>query len=496
MKTLLASLALAACLALPAPTVQADTRPTPDAAAETTRTETTWMSVLLEGRKVGHARTEQTFGPDRVVTRQWMHFELGRGGVAMSMQTDETHEETPEGVPLAFTSVSTISGLEMRVEGRRIDGSDRFALKSGAAGALRESEMTWPDGALLVHGADLRLHAAGAAPGASTQLQLFQPLMQEAVTVRHDVIGPVELDMPGGRRTLIEARQVMEMSGGEMPSRVWMDADLDLQRMTMDAMGQELELIACDEACATAPNQPGEILTTALVAMPRTLAAGERRAPLDIVFRSKRDPGRWPGIDGQQLHALDNDRYRLQTRQPEGDVTTPPGASDLARTDWLDYDAPTVQALIKQVDRDGDAAARMRALEARVHAHIDDKSLRVGYASASDAARLGEGDCTEHALLLAALARATGIPARVVHGLAYSEDYGDGPTLVPHAWVAAWTGERWQAFDAALPGDDQLRVAVHAADGDPWRFYEGIDAFGRIVIESVQPSSAPEAAPK
>jgi hypothetical protein len=487
MRTLFAQAVLIALLATLAPAAHADA-PTAADAADAIRTETTWMSVLLEGRKVGHARTDRTVHPDRIVTRQLMRFELGRGGVNLSMQTDETHEETPDGAPLAFTSVSTISGLEMRVEGRRIDGdANRFAVKSGAAGQLRQSELEWPANALLVHGADLRLREAGTAPGARARLRLFQPLLQEAIEVAHEVVGPVTLDLPGGRRELIEARQTMQMPGGTMEGRVWVDADLQMQRMTMDAMGQELELVACDEACATAPNQPAEILATALVPMPDKLDASERSQPLEIVFRSERDLGTWPGIDGQRLKPLADGRHRLLTRHPQGgDAVAPPVEADLARTDWLDYDSPAVQALAMQPDADGDAAARMRALEQRVHGHIANKSLRVGYASAGDAARLREGDCTEHALLLAALGRAAGIPSRVVHGLAYSDDYGGRPSLVPHAWVASWTGERWQAFDAALPGDDQLRLAVHAADGDPWRFYDGIDAFGRIEVESVR----------
>jgi transglutaminase-like putative cysteine protease len=127
----------------------------------------------------------------------------------------------------------------------------------------------------------------------------------------------------------------------------------------------------------------------------------------------------------------------------------------------------------------------MAALQDRVYRHISNKNLRIGYASAGDAARLREGDCTEHALLLAALGRAAGVPTRVANGLAYTDDFGSGgPVFVPHAWVAAWTGERWQAFDAALPGD-QLRLALHADNGDPWRFYSGLDAMGSLQVESI-----------
>ena len=43
------------------------------------------------------------------------------------------------------------------------------------------------------------------------------------------------------------------------------------------------------------------------------------------------------------------------------------------------------------------------ALRDLVHTHISGKHLSTAYASASETARTGSGDCTEHAVLLAAV---------------------------------------------------------------------------------------------
>ncbi len=465
-------------LALPAAARQTGTETTES-------TETEWLSILLEGRKVGHAWVERRRDADRVRTEQHMHFEVGRSGVNVVMTTQEVHEETPSGEPLAFTSVSTISGLEMRVEGQR-QPDGRFAVKSGAAGGMRDSQLQWPAGALLSQGMELKLREAGVAPGTRIELQVFQPLLQDAANLVHEIIGPATVDLPGQDATaVVEARQTLAFPGGDMISRVWFDADLNLRKMTMDIMGQTLELLSCDRACAQAPNQAAEILTTSLVAAPRALGRTDLGAALVIELHSGVPLSNWPGIDGQRLQAIGEGRYRLSIGGEHGDPVEPPGERDLIATDWLDYGSPAVQALLAGVDLDAAPRQRMHTLEGIVHRHIDAKSLNIGYASASDSARLREGDCTEHAVLLAALGRAAGIPSRVVNGLAYTEDFGGGPNFVPHAWVAAWTGERWQAFDAALPGR-QLRIALHADDGDPWRFYSNLDAFGQMRIDSIQ----------
>ena len=129
----------------------------------------------------------------------------------------------------------------------------------------------------------------------------------------------------------------------------------------------------------------------------------------------------------------------------------------------------------------------MRRLETFVRNYIEIKSLRVGYASASEVVRDREGDCTEHAVLLAALARALDIPARVATGIAYSPMYaGRRHVFVPHAWVLAWIDGRWQGFDAALRGFNAGYIAFATGDGDPFRFYEGIELLGSVEMLGAQ----------
>ncbi len=128
----------------------------------------------------------------------------------------------------------------------------------------------------------------------------------------------------------------------------------------------------------------------------------------------------------------------------------------------------------------------MQSLEDFVRGFIRNKDLSVGYASALEVAKNPEGDCTEHAVLLAALGRALGIPTRVVDGLVYVDYYAGGEhVFVPHAWAQAYVDGRWRSFDAALHGFDAGHIALSVGDGDPWRFYAGFNTLGRLRIESI-----------
>jgi hypothetical protein len=74
------------------------------------------------------------------------------------------------------------------------------------------------------------------------------------------------------------------------------------------------------------------------------------------------------------------------------------------------------------------------------------------------------GDCTEHTLLFVALARAVGLPAREVGGLAYVNS-GGKPMFGWHAWAEIHDGAQWVTID---PTWDQIYV-----DGTHIKFSEG-----------------------
>ncbi|MGH6950556.1 MAG: transglutaminase-like domain-containing protein, partial [Vitreimonas sp.] len=91
-----------------------------------------------------------------------------------------------------------------------------------------------------------------------------------------------------------------------------------------------------------------------------------------------------------------------------------------------------------------------------------------GHYSALDTVTRRAGDCTEAAVLLAALGRAAGIPTRVASGLAYSRAsyHGVSNAFVPHSWTLAFVDGQWRSFDLALEAFDSTHIALTVGDGD------------------------------
>ena len=169
----------------------------------------------------------------------------------------------------------------------------------------------------------------------------------------------------------------------------------------------------------------------------------------------------------------------------------------------VDSDAAVVRELLASAAlKPGmDADAKAEVLRRLVARQLVRKDLATAFGSASEAARERGGDCTEHAVLLAALLRAEGIPARVASGLVYVPEFGGrGAGWGWHLWTQALVGSDgariWKDYDATLSGTGRgyhsAHIAVATSDlaggaTDP-AFARAVSLIGAVTIEEIDPS--------
>ena len=138
-----------------------------------------------------------------------------------------------------------------------------------------------------------------------------------------------------------------------------------------------------------------------------------------------------------------------------------PGQAYRASSVMIDYNDPAVQALAikakKGLGKTPKPIDLAQACRRVVAGHLTGTSLVIADGTASEAARTRSGDCTESAVLLAALLRFHGIPSRCVTGLVYSAQpfAGKSDVFVYHmgtqAWIEGADGPGyWLDLDAAM----------------------------------------------
>jgi len=129
-----------------------------------------------------------------------------------------------------------------------------------------------------------------------------------------------------------------------------------------------------------------------------------------------------------------------------------PQIADAGERTWLeptfviDFDEPPVQSLKGELQASQPPA--VAALVAFVANLIDENEPR-SWDIASAVARRRQGDCSEHAVLMTALARMYGMPARLAIGVTIVSS-GTDHGAYGHAWTEVRQGDRWVVADAAL----------------------------------------------
>jgi transglutaminase-like putative cysteine protease len=118
-----------------------------------------------------------------------------------------------------------------------------------------------------------------------------------------------------------------------------------------------------------------------------------------------------------------------------------------APTFVVDYDQPAFAPLLAELHTTIGRQPTVEQLRGFVYDYITKKDLARAYDIASVIAARREGDCTEHAVLLAALLRAHGYVARVMNGLVIL-DVANRPQAFGHAWVETADGGSWRVVDA------------------------------------------------
>ncbi|HEY4294487.1 transglutaminase-like domain-containing protein [Luteibacter sp.] len=452
-----------------------------------------WMTVLLDGRKVGSLQIDRQLQSGKVVTWQVLDFRMTRSRTPLALRTELRSTESQAGAPLAFYASTRMSSQENLATGEvRDDGL--FQVANTVGGQSKINLLIWPTGATLAEGQRLTMVAEGFKAGTMYGLRNFDSARQQVANVDVEVIGDEVVVMPDDQReTLHHLRESIVNPGTDHFVDIWVDDDGFIRRTLAPLLGFKLEMASCSAACAQAPNQDIDLLRAAMISSPRPMVAALRIAPVRYTM-TVRGAGPNPFIetDEQAVRALGDGVYIVDVGfgMRHGDEPGPL-PEDTEPNAWVQSESPEIIALAKRAVGNAQTdLQRMRRLRSFLSDYIDAKGLDVGYASALETVATRRGDCTEHAVLLTAMARALGIPARVVTGIVYAERMGGATRVfVPHAWAQAWINNRWISFDSAQRRFDSSHIALGTGSGEPWRFFSAMNALSKIRIDRAIPGS-------
>jgi hypothetical protein len=280
----------------------------------------------------------------------------------------------------------------------------------------------------------------------------------------------------------VECRAILP-TGQPIVERLWVNRDGVILRRQIDALAQETYRTTKEVALAAIGQVKFDLMLDTTVPADRPLENPHATRRIRYRLHLKTNDPAQIFADGhrQQVIPLDTrttevivsasrppeaseDLARPTAASPTAGVASavqpkmsPPTDDDRAPNNLIQSDNPKIVTMAQSIVPDEtDAWEIATRLAAAVNQHIRRPNYAQAFASAADVVELAEGDCTEHAVLLAALCRARSIPARVAIGLVYvSAAQGFGY----HMWNEVWIDGRWVGLDATL--DDPSLGAAH-----------------------------------
>jgi hypothetical protein len=437
-----------------------------------------WRRVMAGDRKVGHVEHTRRIEQGRVFETETLTLELGRTGRRVTYRVQLDTESSSDGALLRLVREAKTSeghGLvDARVVGPDLTisigaGDDRQTLTlAGVAGTLKSGEF-----------ARAWLRGTGDAP---LRYRTFDPTRL--------AIADVELTRLPDSATR-QVRRVVRVSGTESITLLSLDAAGNVADEALSLGGMKLRLLGATEQEARARDEVLDHVAGQLQKSPYRIPGRDMRAKIRYGFDHGGTPRQLPVGAGQRSWS------DAQTTWIQVCASCPPDAAELtaleraqavAATPWLNFGDEALSRRARRVAQGAtEAAHKMRRLTQYVREHMTEQQIdMLGYGSAVEAYRSRRGDCTEYAVLLAAMGRAAGVPTRVVSGLVYARHFeGHRHVFVPHAWVQAWTGGAWQSFDAGLGHFDSTHLAFASSyDGNPAQLFAGINLAHELKLRS------------
>jgi len=481
-----------------------------------------WEVHRLQGSRVGVAHTTlsrvQHEGQTLLRMRNLTRTQLHRAGMPTRQEMEITSWQTPEGRWVAFESrvASAAPGPGSGGSATRLGRDGANAAVIWTRGTVRGQELelitqtlghqqrrtlAWqPDwgGPFAV---DLALRSRPMQPGEQRTVWGLVPVVHVPAATDLKAHDYEPVDLPGGVQRLLKVEAVTRFGQQTIVSQLWLDAQGRTFRSWIPAIEQEIVRTTREEALRPAEGKPLDLLAASVVPLRGDRVPSPHART--IVYRARRTDGPIQGLffegPGQQVRLVDEQTAELRVEVitpqvpaelPATHRLAPPGDAERRPSNFVQSDDPQIVAMARQAaGRETEAWRVACALERFVSEAVRNKDFSQAFATAAEVARTLEGDCTEHAVLLAALCRAQQIPARVAFGLVY---YPPLRGFAYHMWTEVWIADRWVPLDATVGqgrvGPDHLQLGHSSLEGDTALadLLGIVSVFGRLELEILE----------
>ena len=401
-----------------------------------------WMNILLKDRKIGSSHTVFSKIENGYRIEETVFVRLNTMGLTQDMILKTFGR---------LNSDFTLSSFEFEMGSGRFHFSAQgsvsenvLSIKTHSLGSTKDIRISVKEKIYIPSGILNAAVTSGMETGDEFAVQVFDPVSMASEPVIIKMVGPEKIVNMGLEKNT--KKVILSYKG--TTQLAWIGENGDVIR-EKGFLGISLEKTTREDALSGLQKEP--ILDLAEIASVRS------NMRIDEPFRLKGIDVEISGVNFKTVR-IEGGRQRVTdnilTIMKE-DISGFPDVLDknkmgeiekrfLMPSPFIESDHPKIENLANKIlSADDSTVLKAKKLVAWLHNNIEKRPVL----SLPDALATLEnrvGDCNEHAVLLAALARASGIPAQIEAGLVYLNG-----RFYYHAWNLLYIGQ-WVTADSVL----------------------------------------------
>lgn len=437
----------------------------------------TWMNIFQGNRKIGFSHARLSPENDGYRLEETVSMRINTMGMAQDVHL-KTRGRLKADFSLADFDFKINSGrFSFSVKGS-VSG-DVLTIHTTGIASGRKMNIKLKTRPYLLAAITTAVARTGLDPGDKYSFDIFDPATLGQNPVIVEVIGVEDLHIAGEKKTATKV--ALNFRGSTQIA--WIDATGDVLR-EQGILGIRLEKTSRDIARqGLASRSSADLTQIASVASNVKLEDLDRRSVLKIKIsgipfeRVRLDGGRQTFVNNV-LTVSKESMVNLAVDFGESNLQTFEKIF-LQSTPFIQSDHQKIRVLAKEiVGNHSMPLEKVRKLVHWVHRNIEKRPV-ISLPDALSTLANRVGDCNEHAVLMAALARAAGIPCRVEAGLVYLKG-----RFYYHAWNLVYLG-RWITVDTLF---DQIPADVshiRFVTGSPDRQLDLMGIIGSVQLKVI-----------
>lgn len=452
----------------------------PARAAEAEPIKDLWDAAYLDGARTGYVHTTvrevEKDGRRVLRTTLVLDLTLKRFQDTIRMHVESGTEESPDGKVVGVFLRQSLGKEQVLVLNGTVEGEQIRIKIEGKTPVDRK--FPWNDNAIGLYRELSLFKTKAVKPGDSFSYLHFEPMIQSVVKVSVSVKDFEEVEIDKVKKKLLRTEVIPDkIEGAQLPRTVyWLDSDQAAVKSQVDmpGLGRLVTLRTTRELAlkGVTPASIGDIGLTQLLPLNRRIPAqhNQRLVIWKITLPGDDDPATaFAQDERQEVKNVSGKSFELHVkavRQPPEQAPAGAKVGDeyLQSNYFINCADKRVKELaLLAVGDETDPWKKALRIEKWVKNNMKEQNFTEAMATADHVAKTLEGDCTEYAMLTAAMCRAAGVPSRTAIGFVYV-DLNKGPVLGYHMWTEVWVRGRWLGIDATLGRGSVGAVHVKITD--------------------------------